>query len=179
MKILLSGILFFTILFTVHTNSHASVSVETSDKMMKTSQVHVKSPSFSLSSLNGKTYSTSDVSGPIVINFWASWCSPCKIEAPELVKLYDKYGGKVQIYAVNITSNDSKAAAQRFAELYGFKFPVLLDVNDTVSQKYKILAIPTTFFINKEGVIVDQIVGFGGEKILKEKFKKLAEDYDN
>lgn len=182
-KKLLSGILLFALLWTFVTTINKENSLNTSaenlNKMEEAPQVNFKRPSFTLKALDGKKYSTSDVSKPLVINFWASWCGPCKIEAPELVKLNERYGEKVQIYAVNITSGDSIDGARSFAETYGFKFPVLLDVDDAVSKKYHIQAIPTTFFINKDGIIVDQIMGFAGEKIFEEKFQRLVENEVN
>lgn len=180
MKRLISGILLFALLWTfvstINKENRLATSAETLKKVEEAPQIHFKTPSFTLKALDGKKYSTSDVSKPLVINFWASWCGPCKIEAPGLVKLNERYGNKVQIYAVNITSGDSIDGARNFAETYGFTFPVLLDVDDIVSKKYHIQAIPTTYFINKEGIIVDQIVGFAGEKIFEEKFQRLAEN---
>ncbi len=181
MKKLLSGILLFALLWTFVTtiNKENSLTTSAENKIEEAPQINFKRPSFTLKALDGKKYSTSDVSKPMVINFWASWCGPCKIEAPELVKLYERYGNKVQIYAVNITSGDSIDGARNFAETYGFKFPVLLDVDDAVSNKYHIQAIPTTFFINKDGIIVDQIMGFAGEEIFEGKFQRLVENEVN
>lgn len=179
MKKLLSAILLLALLWTfvstVDRENKTISSAETLKKMGEAPQINFKRPSFTLNALDEKKYSTSDLSKPIVINFWASWCGPCKIEAPKLVKLHEKYGNKVQIFAVNITAGDSIEDVQNFAKTYGFTFPVLLDVDDIVSKKYHIQAIPTTYFINREGIIVDKIVGFAGEKIFEEKFQRLAE----
>jgi thiol-disulfide isomerase/thioredoxin len=138
-------------------------------------QVNFKAPSFNLSGIDGKNYSPSFVKDtPLVINFWASWCGPCRMEAPELVKLHKQYEDKVKIYAVNMTGSDSLKGANQFAKEYSFEFPVLLDSNDQVSTKYRVLAIPTTFFVDKNGKIIDIITGYGGKEILAEKFELLS-----
>ncbi len=131
-------------------------------------------PKFSLTGLDGKVYSMEALQGkPVVINFWASWCGPCRLEAPELVRLYEKYGSKVEIYAVNVTINDQIENAKAFAEQYGFTFPVLLDKEGEVSGKYGINPIPATFYVNREGVIVDKVIGLVDGQTMESKFQKL------
>lgn len=133
-----------------------------------------RAPQFSLQGLNGQTYSLKNLNGkPVVLNFWASWCGPCRTEAPELVRLYEKYKGKIEIYAINVTSSDSVEGARAFAKEYGFMFPVLLDEKGAVSQQYGILPIPTTFFVDGDGVIVEQVTGLVDPKSMEAKFKQL------
>lgn len=133
-----------------------------------------KAPSFSLTGLDGKTYSLDALKGkPVVINFWASWCGPCKIEAPELVKLYAKYKGQVELYAVNVTQSDSIEGARAFAQQYGFRFPVLLDEKAEVSARYQIQPIPTSFFVDKDGTIKEVLLGLADPVELENKFKRL------
>lgn len=181
MRRIISGILVLAILWALVSiiNKENNPEAKRANNTEESANINFKRPSFSLKGLDGKEYSTSDVSVPLVINFWASWCGPCKIEGPELVRLYKKYDGKVQIYAVNLTTSDSIEGARSFAAEYGFKFPVLLDTKESVSKQYNIQAIPTTYFVNKQGIIVDKITGFSGTKDLEEKFKKLAETGDN
>lgn len=136
-------------------------------------QLNFKRPSFILEGLDSKNYSTDNIKKPLVVNFWASWCGPCKIEAPELVSLNKQYQNKVEIYAVNLTSSDSESEARAFAEEYGFNFPVLLDKDGKVAKLYDVVAIPTTYFISSDGIIVDRIIGFGGKDSLKSKFNNL------
>jgi cytochrome c biogenesis protein CcmG, thiol:disulfide interchange protein DsbE len=139
-------------------------------------KVGFKAPSFSLQSLEGKTYAmpTSD-NKPVVVNFWASWCGPCRLEAPELVKIYKKYQGSIEIYAVNLTSQDRPEEAKAFADSFGFTFPVLLDKNNKsqVSDLYQVQAIPTTYFIDKNGLIVDKVAGYTDPQTLENKFRNL------
>lgn len=137
-------------------------------------KVGYRAPQTSLTGLDGKTYSFDDLNGkPVVINFWASWCGPCRIEAPDLVRLYEKYSEQIEIYAVNVTVGDSIDGAKAFAEEYGFDFPVLLDPEGTVSELYQIRPIPTTFFVNGKGIIVDQVIGVVDSRDLESKFKRL------
>lgn len=138
-------------------------------------QIGYKAPSFKLKGLDGKDYSLEQIKGkPLVVNFWTSWCPPCKQEAPELVKLYNQHRSKLEVYAANLTSQDSLEDVQAFVNEYGFSFPVLLDQEGTVGQRYQLQGIPTTVFINKEGLIVDRVVGYSGPEILSQKFEKLA-----
>lgn len=115
-------------------------------------------PAFSLKGLDGRGY---EVGGKreklLLLNFWASWCGPCEEEAPLLVKLYEKYAASLDLYAVNVTAEDSRANAESFAKAFAFPFPVLLDEQGQIAAKYRIFGIPTSFLINRDGDIVDVI----------------------
>jgi thiol-disulfide isomerase/thioredoxin len=109
-------------------------------------------PAFKLSSLDNQPYQVGGKRDkPLLINFWASWCGPCKEEAPDLVKLYEKYKGQIDLYAVNITRGDSINDARSFAQKYGFTFPVLLDTNGEIADMYRIRVIPTSYLIDRNG----------------------------
>jgi cytochrome c biogenesis protein CcmG/thiol:disulfide interchange protein DsbE len=138
-------------------------------------KIGFQAPGFQLSDLNGENYSLDNLRGnkPVVVNFWASWCGPCRIEAPELVKLYEEYGKEIEILAVNLTKGDSVQAAAEFAEEFGFTFPVLLDKEGKVSELFQTRAVPTTYFINKEGTIQDIIIGLASPSVLQAKFRQL------
>jgi cytochrome c biogenesis protein CcmG, thiol:disulfide interchange protein DsbE len=131
-----------------------------------------KAPPFSLKGTDGKTYSLKK-GKPLVINFWASWCQPCHMEAPDLVKLSQQYK-EIEIYAVNLAGSDTPRSMENFIKKYRLPFPVLIDTEDQVSEDYRVSALPTTFFINKNGYIVDQIIGYRGMELLEEKFQKLS-----
>lgn len=134
-----------------------------------------RAPDFTLQGLDGATYTLKNVGKPVMINFWASWCGPCKIEAPEMTKLYEKYNGQVEIYAVNATSQDSPANAKEFADEFGFKFPVLLDEKGEVLDKYQIMGFPTSYFVDQNGIIIDKVLGLVPPDKLEAMFAKLAE----
>nr|WP_254639041.1 TlpA disulfide reductase family protein [Cohnella sp. GbtcB17] len=117
-------------------------------------------PDFSLEDLGGVTHSLSDYRGkPVVLNFWASWCGPCKEEAAALVKTEARYKEQATVVAVNLTASDDEAAARTFATEQRFSFPVLLDRLGTVGELYRIRPIPTTLFIDAQGVVADEALG--------------------
>jgi cytochrome c biogenesis protein CcmG/thiol:disulfide interchange protein DsbE len=145
------------------------------DRYKESSEIGYMAPSFELIGMDENNYSLASLNGkPVVINFWASWCEPCKEEAPELVRLYNEYKEKLEIYAVNLTKNDRVKDVQDFVETYHLNFPVLLDSEGEIAKKYNVLAIPTTFFIDSDGRIVDQIIGIADKKTLEKKFGMLA-----
>ena len=143
-------------------------------------KINFQAPSFSLSALDGKNYSLEDTKGkPVMINFWASWCGPCKLEAPELSSLYKQYEGKFTLYAINLTNTESSLNdVKGFAENFGYSFPILLDEKGEIAEKYLIKPIPTTYFVNSDGIIVDQILGYGGKGALTTKLKALISGSD-
>ncbi|WP_397309563.1 C39 family peptidase [Paenibacillus darwinianus] len=140
-------------------------------------KIGYSAPKFSLPGLDGDTYIMPNANGrPVLLNFWASWCEPCKQEAPELVKLYETYKGKMDIYAINVTASDTVEGARAFVQEYGFEFPVLMDKTAEVAKKYGIRPIPTTFFVNSEGVIVDKVIGPLNLKSMESKFTDLLKN---
>lgn len=120
-----------------------------------------KAPLFNLSSLDGATaYDVGGKSGKItIINFWAAWCGPCELEAPDLVELYAKYKGDVELYAVNATNYDKLREAKKFVQEQGFTMPVLTDATGAVGDAYKVFSYPTSFIVDRNGVILERIEG--------------------
>lgn len=120
----------------------------------------VKATDFTLQALNDQQYSLSDSQGKwTIVNFWASWCEPCKSEAPHLQRLYDEYSDQLEILAVNMTVKDTRMDVQKFVNEYGLTFPVLLDEQGDVSMTYGAFTIPTTIFIDEKGNIIHEFVG--------------------
>jgi peroxiredoxin len=99
--------------------------------------------------------SLSDLKGePVLINFWATWCSPCAYEMPYLQQIYDEWQAKgLVLLAINIGESSSQVA--EFMQNHGLSFPVLLDSEGNIAQQYGIRYIPTSFFIGKDGIIKD------------------------
>ncbi|TFH37957.1 MAG: TlpA family protein disulfide reductase [Anaerolineales bacterium] len=118
-------------------------------------------PGFELETLQGVPSRLFDFRGQVVVlNLWASWCPPCRAEMPALQSLYDEYRDQgLVVLAVNMTYQDSAAAAAAFAAEFGLTFPILLDRTGLVGNLYRMRALPTTFFIDREGVIQEVIVG--------------------
>lgn len=146
----------------------AATSSETAPK------VGYQAPAFLLKDSEGGSYAVDGSRDkPVLLNFWASWCGPCKEEAPVLARLYEKYKDKLDFYAVNLTGNDETDAALAFAQRYKYTFPVLLDQELKVSGLYGVKAIPTSFLIDRNGVIVD-VVNLMAPEELDRKLRKLA-----
>jgi thiol-disulfide isomerase/thioredoxin len=117
-------------------------------------------PPFVLSDLQGKMIGLGNLRGKVVLlNFWATWCGPCKREIPSLERLYQKRRDKgFVILAVN-AERTSTSTVSSFADKYGMSFPVLLNPQADVANSYWIRAIPTSFLLDKKGVIRWKIVG--------------------
>ncbi|TET30209.1 MAG: TlpA family protein disulfide reductase [Anaerolineales bacterium] len=118
-------------------------------------------PDFTLESLSGDEISLSDMRGKvIVLNLWASWCPPCRAEMPALQRVYQENKERgLEVLAVNMTAQDSLADVEAFVQEFNLTFPILLDTSGEVGNTYLMRALPTTFFIDREGVIQRVIVG--------------------
>ncbi len=117
-----------------------------------------QAPDFVLTNLDGKKVHLKDYRGKkVVLNFWATWCDPCKREMPYINKVYQTMNKKdVVILAVNI--KESSFAVSSFKDRYHVSFPLLLDPGGDVTDAYNIQPIPTTFFINEKGKVVDKVI---------------------
>ena len=118
-------------------------------------------PDFSLQTPEGQVLNLAEFRGrPVLINLWASWCPPCKAEMPDLENVYKAYQSEgFVVLGVNATNQDDPGKATAFAREYGLTFPILLDMDGSVSHLYQLQALPTSFFIDKNGVIQDVVVG--------------------
>lgn len=118
-------------------------------------------PEFSLPALDGNTIHLSNLRGrPVLVNVWASWCPPCKAEMPAIQAVQDRYRDQgLVVLAVNAATQDTPEAARLFIETGGYTFPVLLDIQGEVTRNYRIHSLPTSFFIDTEGIIREVVVG--------------------
>lgn len=118
-------------------------------------------PDFELKDSEGRTVKLSDYRGRrVIVNFWASWCPPCRAEMPHMQRFYEKHGNEAVLLSVNLTALESSGdAARRFADKRGLTFPIALDANGVVEERYKISAYPTTYVLDERGVTDDIVVG--------------------
>lgn len=113
-------------------------------------------PAFELTALDGAAYRVGgERNKPLLINFWASWCIPCQIEAPDMQALYEKFAGQFDLYGINVTSQDTRKEAESFVKQYGFTFPILLDQEGSALASYRFQSIPTSFLVDRNGKITD------------------------
>ena len=134
-------------------------------------------PDFSLINLDGHEIRLADFHGrPVMVNFWASWCPPCRAEMPAFQNIYTEYEAQgFVVLAVN--SQESRTTAVDFAQSRALTFPILLDEDGILSSRYQAESLPTTFFINKDGYISNVI--YGGpisEAFLRIQVEKLLEE---
>lgn len=124
------------------------------------SEVGFKAPAFTVRNLKGQRVQLADYKGKVVIlNLWATWCGPCRVEMPGMENLYRRYRSQgLEILAVSLDKGSSDKV-QTFADEYRLSFPVLMDSDREVEGKYHTLTIPTTFVIDKKGMIVAEVEG--------------------
>ena len=133
-----------------------------------------KAPNFALKSNDGKTVELAKLKGKaVIVNFWATWCGPCRAEIPDFIKLYDTYKSKgLEIVGIAL-DEDGWSIVKPFLEKNKLNYPVVLGTMDVVQQYGGIEGIPTTFFVDKKGNIVDRQVGMLTKPMLEQKIKVL------
>ena len=133
------------------------------DSTLKTAepiQPGLEMPNFTFPDINGKEVSLSDHRGKVVlVNVWATWCPPCRQEMPSMQSLYEKFKGEnFEILAVSIDSEGHDSVAP-FVRKMNLTFPVLLDPGETIRSLYGITGVPESFIIDKQGILVEKIIG--------------------
>ncbi|WHX98269.1 redoxin domain-containing protein [Neobacillus sp. DY30] len=134
-------------------------------------KVGAKAPDFELKTLAGDTVKLSDLKGKkVMLNFWATWCPPCKAEMPAMEEFHKEAGDDVVILAVNI---DPHLDVKAFIDENGITFPIPLDEEDRVNEAYQVLSIPTTYFIDTKGNIGNKYIGAMNLDAMKQYTKDL------
>lgn len=152
---ILSGLILFAIFQQFANESEAESTVIAANSPGLTEGV--LAPSFALTSLNGEEVKLEDYRGKkVLLNFWATWCPPCKAEMPAMEKLYKKYSGEFEILSVNLDPENDVAG---FAKKNDLSFPILLDEKQEVQSQYSVISIPTTYMIDEKGIIVNKQIG--------------------
>lgn len=114
-------------------------------------------PDFTVYDAEGNPYSLSDFRGkPVIVNFWASWCGPCKSEMPDFQTIYETYGGEIHFLMVNMTDGDQETveSASGYIAESGYTFPVYYDTAMSAAMTYGVYSIPTTYFFDAEGYCI-------------------------
>ena len=159
-----------------HSNSTSNNSTPTPTQETKVgTQAGNLAPDFELDNLEGQTISLGDLRGsPVLVNFWATWCPPCRAEMPYLEEVYKEWSGKgVAFLAINMGESSSQVG--EFIQSHTLALPVLLDARQDIAQRYNIQYIPTTFFIDKDGIIQNVKVGaFTGVAEIENRLNKIV-----
>lgn len=132
-----------------------------------------KAPDFNLKDQYGVTHSLENYKGKVIfLNFWATWCPPCKKEMPDVESIYKEYGeNKKDVIILGINS-EKENEVKKFLKDKGYTFPTLIDENSEVMRKYFIQAFPTSFVIDKEGNVYGYVMG----GLTKEQIKQVIEE---
>jgi len=118
-------------------------------------------PEFKLKTSDGQSIALTDYRGKaVLVNVWATWCPPCRAEMPTIEKVYQEYQNQgLVVLGVDSTIQDDPTAIAPFVKQYNITFPILLDINGEASDLYELRSLPTSFFIGRDGVIKEVVVG--------------------
>ncbi|PEF12167.1 thiol:disulfide interchange protein [Bacillus thuringiensis] len=140
-------------------------------------EIGKSAPDFELTKLDGTNVKLSDLKGKkVILNFWATWCGPCQQEMPDMEAFYKEHKENVEILAINYTPSEKGGGEEKvsnFAKEKGITFPILLDKNIDVTTAYKVITIPTSYFIDTKGVIQDKFIGPMTQKEMEKRVAKL------
>jgi len=129
-------------------------------------------PAFKLTALDGKSLTIAALEGKVVfLNFWATWCGPCRAEIPDLIALQDRYKGRLQIIGLNV--DDEEADIQKYVEETGINYPVAMTSNDVRIQFGGIPALPTSFVLDTAGRVVQKHVGLWNPSVYETEIRAL------
>lgn len=114
-----------------------------------------RAPDFELTTFEGEQIELSDLSGKVVVlNFWASWCKPCEQEAADLQAAWEQYGPSGEVMFLGVDYVDTEPEARAYLEKFDITYPNGPDLRTRISQSYRIVGVPETFFIDQDGVLV-------------------------
>lgn len=139
-----------------------STGTDSQSRAAKPESPELQAPNFTVQDTAGKQVALHDLVGkPVIVNFWASWCPPCKAEMPDFEAAYKEHGDTIQFMMVNMTDGgrETVATAEQFIKGQGYTFPVYFDTEQEAAITYGISAIPTTYFINAQGNLVAYAAG--------------------
>ncbi len=142
-------------------------------------QVGFLAPDFLLPDSSGELTSLSSLKGrPVLVNIWASWCLPCRSEMPAMQRLYNEYSSRgFTILAVNATNQDNLEQIENFIQENNLTFPIFFDQKGSVSNLYNVRSLPSSFFIDEEGIIQDVVIGGMPESLLRIRIEELLKKW--
>lgn len=130
-------------------------------------------PSFRLETPDGTPLALDDLAGrPIVLNFWASWCLPCRAEMPELQRLHERLSA-TGLVVLGVNQGETLPTITGYRQEVSVDFPTLVDARLSVSRQYGVNSLPTTFFIDRQGVIRDIFIGPMTDAVLADKLRRI------
>jgi peroxiredoxin len=136
-------------------------------------QSPTQAPDFTASSFDGGTIRLADYRGrPVVLNFWASWCAPCRVEAREFERVWQAYGDQGIVF-LGVNTSDGEIPGRLFIKEYGISYPNVLDTTRGIAAQFGASGLPTTVFIDREGRIVHRRVGAIPEQQLAARVEDL------
>lgn len=146
---------------------------ESEEEVAEGLEVGNLAPDFELETLDGETVKLSDFRGErVMVNFWATWCPPCRAEIPDMQKFHEKTD--IQILAINLTDTESdQEKVPTFVKNYGMTFNVLMDEDSEVANRYQIQPIPTSYMIDSKGVIQFKALGAMNYDSMVQEFEKM------
>jgi cytochrome c biogenesis protein CcmG/thiol:disulfide interchange protein DsbE len=136
-------------------------------------------PDFQLTTLDGEAMMLSELRGKaVLVNFWASWCPPCRLEMPAMQQVYtDLNSDDFVILAVNSTQQDRLTDVEDFVAKRNLTFPILLDHDGQVSTLYQVRSLPTSFFVDPDGIIQEVVIGGPmAEALLRTRAENLSRE---
>jgi peroxiredoxin len=135
--------------------------------------MNAPAPNFELKNISDEVVSFDEYRGkPVLLNFWATWCAPCRIEMPVFQDSFDEYGGDLSVIAIN--NAESKEDVQDFVDEFGLTFDFLLDPDAEIQEIYQINGYPTTFIIDSDGVIRVRHIGLISDDQLERYLTKIG-----
>lgn len=137
-----------------------------------------RAPDFELADLTARTVKLSELRGkPVLLNFWASWCPPCRKEMPDLQEFAEKYGAHIHVIGVNW--NDQLQTVKEFLDQYRVTYTNLLDTNGKVIVRYGLTGLPTSFFIDEDGIIRGKWFGEMNTADMVAAFRKTSRAFED